>query len=736
MANIGLGFTLSANAQQMASGINAGVVELQKLGYAAKRTASDVAVLKNIEIGRAFIGAVQSVASTFTNFTSGAANAVDSTLKLSRSLGVSYEELRQLQLAADLSGASSEQLATAFTRAQVTITKAGQGSKESVAALNTLGLAVDDLAGKSVTDQFSAIAAAITRIQDPAQRAAAAVAIFGRSGAELLPVFAGLPDSLKQAQGFLDQFKGGLSGVDAARIEQLNDSFTLAGQAVQELAGKLLAQLQPALQSGAERFVQFVAQFDVSAAARAVESALSDVVAVLSALGQIAGPLARNIFPAIGGYLAFINRQALSAGIIGLARVFSGAAAAAFGYAGAAATASAATTALAASVRALLVSTGIGAVVVALGVAAGAAVDFAAGGQQAGVQVQDAVQGAIAPIQQAKAGFDAAAVAAANFGDEAARAIKVPKDITANEFAQGSLDEARSAIVSLGRELGGLDAVPRGVLDAFAEISQYAGEIDDQVQNQAQAIRIVDAESRKIIQTVRQITDARKAEADATKNAADEARRAAEDASRDARQRVQGLVQSGLPEAEKSRLTLSEDLLAINRTIADAEAALQQAKQAGDQRAVAQAQERLRLTKETGAAARDAALEQDRQRRLAARGIDSAILKPTQTLKQQIDNLRAAFKAGDLSEGEARTGFLNLIQEGINIRNELAAELSRPAQQALQVSDIRTQQGAADFIRLASGRQDPAIEQRRQQLQKLEEIKQAIGRNEVIEIPG
>jgi hypothetical protein len=251
-----------------------------------------------------------------------------------------------------------------------------------------------------------------------------------------------------------------------------------------------------------------------------------------------------------------------------------------------------------------------------------------------------------------------------------------------------------------------------------------------------QALRSVDSESRKVIDAVRQITEARKAEADATKNAADEARRAAEDSSRDARRRVEGLVESGLPEAQRSQLTLSQDLLAINRTIADAEAALQQAKQAGDLRAIAQAEERLRLTRETGAVAEQTAREQDRQRRLAARGIDAAILNPTQTLKQQIDNLRAAFKAGEITPEQARTGFLNLIREGIDIRNEIARELSRPAQQALQVSDIRTQEGASQLLALVTGRQDPAIEQRRQQLSKLEEIKQAIGRNEVIEIPG
>jgi hypothetical protein len=520
-----------------------------------------------------------------------------------------------------------------------------------------------------------------------------------------------------------------LSGVDAARIEQLNDSFTLAGQAVQELAGRLLSQLQPSLQAGAERFVRFVARFDISAAARAVESALADVVAVLGVLGQIAGPLARNIFPAIGGYLAFINRQAIALAATQIAQTLGAAAAAALSYAGAARQAAAATAVLGTSIRGFLLSTGVGALVVGFGIAAGAVIDWGLGGQAAGVQVQDAVQGALPAIREARSGFDAAALAAENFGEEAARAIKVPKEITANEFAQGSLDEARSAIVSLGRELGGLDRVPQEILQAFAEISKYAGEITDRVQNQAQAIQIVDADSRKVVETVRQITEARRAEADATKNAADEARRAAEDASRDARRRVQGLVESGLPEAERSRLQLSEDLLAISRTIADAEAALQQAKQAGDARAVAQAEERLRLTKETAAAATEAARQAARDRELVSLGIDQSLLQPAKTLQDQVAALRQAFGRGLIDDTQARRAVSGLAAEGVNIRRSLAAELARPAARANAVADIRTQEGAASFVAMATGRSDPAIEQMRAQLQKLDEIKRVLEAN-------
>jgi len=44
----------------------------------------------------------------------------------------------------------------------------------------------------------------------------------------------------------------------------------------------------------------------------------------------------------------------------------------------------------------------------------------------------------------------------------------------------------------------------------------------------------------------------------------------------------------------------------------------------------------------------------------------------------------------------------------------------------LQVSDVRTQEGASQLLAMATGRQDPALEQRRAQLAKLEEIRKAI----------
>lgn len=717
MASLGIAFQLSASATGMAQGINAGVVELQKLGLAAKATARDVSTLKTLEIGRAFISSIQSISATFTRFTSGASSAIDQTNKLSRSLGISFEELRQLQLAADLAGANSEQLANAFTRAQVTITKASQGSAEATRALRSLGLSVNEIAGLSSTQQFERIATAIAGIQNPAQRAAAAVSIFGRSGAQLLPTFQELANNLRASEDFFGGFKGQLSGEEAKRIEDINDAFTLVSAAVTEVTGKVLAQLRPAFLQGTDSVIKFLQSIDVPAAAATLSKALGDIASTLAAVGQFAAPLASNLLPAIGGYLAFINRQALGGAITGLATAFAASARAALGYSVSAGTAATATVGLGVAIRSLLASTGIGLLVVGLGLAAGALVEWSVAGGQAGSDTEAAIAAAEEAMKRFTRETQNAGVAAFNLGDEVKASLKVPEEISIREFAQGSLDEARGAIVALAKELGGLDQVPASILQNFAEIQQYAAGITNESFNQAAALGFVDENSKALLQTIRQITDARKNEADAAKQAADAARKAADES----RKRVLELSTQGLSAAEQSRLQLNRDLLDISLEQRAAEEALIAARAAGDNQALGAAQQRLDLAQR----AADAAKEQARQRQLEALGIDDSLLKPAKTVGDELRAVKQAFNEGLIDPDQAIQALRNIAAEGINIRQEIAAELSRPAQQALQISDVRTQEGFASLVGLVN-RQDPAIEQRREQLQKLDEIRREL----------
>jgi hypothetical protein len=420
----------------MAGGINTAAVELQKLGYAAKKTATDVATLKGIEIGRVFVNSVQAVANTFNNFTSGAASAIEQTANLSRSLGISYQQLDQLQIAADLAAVSSETLANAFTRAQVTISQAGKGSKSAEAALKTLGLSVTDLEGRTSDVQFQTLANAITQIADPTERAAAAVAIFGRSGAQLLPVFAELSTNLDTASTFLAKFNGGITAAQAEQVMAVGDAFQLVGLAVQQLAGQVLAELSPVLTEAAEGIVDFISKIDVTSVANTAAGAIETLGNVFSILAQVIEPIANNLLPAIGFALGFINAQAISTGIATLASSFTAAATASGAFSVSAGVAAVATNVLKIAIRGLLASTVIGAVVAGLGVLAEAAFSYADASNQAAQNQGASLDDIRKDAEATAAAFAAAQGNVKEAGDAAAKALEeATKELAAEEQA-------------------------------------------------------------------------------------------------------------------------------------------------------------------------------------------------------------------------------------------------------------------------------------------------------------
>jgi uncharacterized protein YoxC len=717
MATIGLGFQLSASATQMASGINAGVVELQKLGYAAKKTSQDVATLKTIELSRAFVTAVRTAASAFSQFIGGTAGAVASIDDLSKRTGISAEVIQGYSLAANQSGVSLETFGKAIQKLTVNLGEAQTGNATAVKSFAELGLSVTDLSRLNPEQAFNAVVSAISKLPNPAQQAAAAVSLFGKSGVELVPIFQEGATYLQQMTAEAKRLGIVLSPQQTAGIAALDDSLQKTQLTLQAFSARVLAELAPALTKATENAATFISSIDIRQVASAVSAAVSDLANVFGLLTKAAAPLAGNILPLIGGYLGFINRQVLASGIATLSTGFLTATASAYRFAGAAGVAAISIRGLRAAIGGLVASTGIGLIAVVLGAAAGAAADWAISSMSAGQDVAAAMTEPTDAVKRHAAELRAATRETVLFGKESRDALKIPT-FTAKDLAQEAIDEANAAVKSLAKELGGLNKVPPEVLEKFRGIKDYAGSITKEVQNYGVAIEYASQSAQSLTQEVRTLTEERKREAEAAKAAADAAKQAAGEA----RRRTAELAAAGLSPAEQNRLQLNKDLLAIAQEQRAAEEALANAKRQGDAKSISDARERLRLA---GEAAKQAKAE-DRERQLQSLGVDKNLLKPAVTLADQFKAVREAFDKKLIDGGEAGQALKNLAAEGINIRKEIAAELSRPASAALNVNDVRTSEGAAQFMALASGREDPAVGQRREQLKKLEEIRRAI----------
>jgi cysteinyl-tRNA synthetase len=82
----------------------------------------------------------------------------------------------------------------------------------------------------------------------------------------------------------------------------------------------------------------------------------------------------------------------------------------------------------------------------------------------------------------------------------------------------------------------------------------------------------------------------------------------------------------------------------------------------------------------------------------------------------------AAMKQAE-KDAEARAKQLEKIAEKeAQIEEERVFQLSKASTTVLKANDVRTAEGASEFLRLATGREDPAIAEYRKQLKELQKM--------------
>jgi hypothetical protein len=108
---------------------------------------------------------------------------------LSARTGAAVSDLAILGEAFKQNGLSADQVGSSINRLQRALAGANEDGEDTSGVFSKLGLDMRALRKMNPTQQFDAIGKAIASIEDPAERAAAAMAIFGRSGGELITLF-------------------------------------------------------------------------------------------------------------------------------------------------------------------------------------------------------------------------------------------------------------------------------------------------------------------------------------------------------------------------------------------------------------------------------------------------------------------------------------------------------------------------------------------------------------------
>ena len=136
--------------------------------------------------GTAVAGAVVAAGTAIAALTKRSLDNIDALSKQARAAGVSVASFQAMAQVAGEAGVESDKLSGLLVKMQKNIASLGQGATSQVDAFARIGLSFSDLAGLKADEQFSLIAEAISSISDPTTKTAAALDVFGKSGAHLL----------------------------------------------------------------------------------------------------------------------------------------------------------------------------------------------------------------------------------------------------------------------------------------------------------------------------------------------------------------------------------------------------------------------------------------------------------------------------------------------------------------------------------------------------------------------
>ena len=195
--DIGAKYTITAGV--------AGQAAVDGLNRSLKTTADSAggiaAQFGNLRGAIAGLG-IAAVAATLTSMARAAVDNADAMNEMAERTGIAGSELSKLDYAAKMNGTTLENVEKALTKVSVKALDAATGNKAAAATFDALGISVLGLDGqlKSSDVLLQDVADVLSTVQDRTTRTALAVELFGRSGAELIPLMENMRDAKTEAE--------------------------------------------------------------------------------------------------------------------------------------------------------------------------------------------------------------------------------------------------------------------------------------------------------------------------------------------------------------------------------------------------------------------------------------------------------------------------------------------------------------------------------------------------------
>ena len=222
-------------------------------------------------------------------------DAGDELFNMQAKTGIAASALIGLGNAAKLADVDQATLGKGLTKLSVNLVKAAEGNDGLAQKFKALGISIKDANGQVVPADkaLKQIADRFADMPDGAQKAAAAVALFGKSGADLIPL-------LNEGAASMEKFTYKVGEDFAARSDLFNDTITELGIKTQGFGLELTDALLPALQTILEVFGDlFDTDQDWTALFKVIEGVIRGIAVAIYTVVKAVDILIKNIVAAV-----------------------------------------------------------------------------------------------------------------------------------------------------------------------------------------------------------------------------------------------------------------------------------------------------------------------------------------------------------------------------------------------------------------------------------------------------
>lgn len=177
---------------------------------------------------------------------------VDALAKMSRALGTTPQDLKALQFAGQLAGASVEELNKSLLTLQKNVGDFAMGTGEAKTVLEGLGVTADDLVDLPISEQFGKVADEINKLGTETERNAARTKIFGESWVAVGDLLIGGSETIDEMRKRFDRLGFSFNVLDTSAVEDANDAMTELKTILGFVGDELAIRLAPYIQAVTE----------------------------------------------------------------------------------------------------------------------------------------------------------------------------------------------------------------------------------------------------------------------------------------------------------------------------------------------------------------------------------------------------------------------------------------------------------------------------------------------------